>query len=107
MWAAEHTATVTLEEGRVTYQAEMQFLGMELSPPFVGQPEVNGCVELLIRTLKEQLLWVHTLRTVEELRQALAEFREQYNQHWLAERLVTGRQTRPGSNCLPKQLLHE
>jgi putative transposase len=150
MWAADHTATVTLEEGRVTvlvavdhwmnecvgihaakratrfealepvrqgvrdycggfragaaaglqlrndcgsqhmsndYQAEIQFTGMELSPAFVGQPEGNGCVELFIRTLKEQLLWVHTLRTVEELRQALAEFREQYNQHWLAERL--------------------
>jgi putative transposase len=150
MWAADHTATVTVEEGPVTvfvavdhcttecvgihaakratrfealepvrqavrdycggfrekaaagmqlrhdwgsqymsddYQAEIRFLGMESSPAFVRQPEGNGCVERFIRTLKEQLLWVRTFRTVEELRQALAEFRERYNQRWIVERL--------------------
>ncbi len=51
------------------------------------QAEGNGCVERFIRTLKEQWLWLRTFRTVEELRQALAEFREQYNQHWIVERL--------------------
>ncbi len=150
MWAADHTATVTVEEGPVTvfvavdhcttecvgihaakratrfealepvrqavrdycggfrekaaagvqlrhdwgsqymsddYQAEIRFLGMESSPAFVRQPEGNGCVERFIRTLKEQLLWVRTFRTVEELRQALQEFRERYNQRWLVQRL--------------------
>ncbi len=150
MWAADHTATVTVEDGPVTvfvavdhcttecvgihaakratrfealepvrqgvrdycggfradaaagiqlrhdwgsqymsddYQAEIRFLGMESSPAFVRQPEGNGCVERFIRTLKEQLLWVRTFRTVEELRQALAEFRERYNQRWIVERL--------------------
>lgn len=69
------------------YQAELRFLGMRSSPAFVRQPEGNGCVERFIRTLKEQLLWVRTFRTVEELRQALAEFRERYNRHWIVERL--------------------
>jgi putative transposase len=150
VWAADHTATVTVEEGQVTvfvavdhcttecvgihaakratrfealepvrqgardycggfragaaaglrlrhdhgsqylsddFQAEIAFLGMESSPAFVRQPEGNGCVERFIRTLKEQLLWVRTFRTVEELRQALAEFREQYNQRWIVQRL--------------------
>jgi len=68
------------------FQAEIGFLGMESSPAFVRQPEGNGCVERFIRTLKEQLLWVRTFRTVEELRQALAEFRERYNQHWIVQR---------------------
>src|SRR2546427_2903184 len=67
-------------------QAEIGFLGMESSPAFVRQPEGNGCVERFIRTLKEQLLWVRTFRTVEELRQALAEFRERYNQRWIVQR---------------------
>ena len=49
------------------------------SPSFVRQPECNGCVERFIRTLKEQLLWVRVFRNVEELRGALAEFRERYN----------------------------
>jgi transposase InsO family protein len=150
MWAADHTATVTVEDGPVTvfvavdhcttecvgihaaqratrfealepvrqavrdycggfragaaagiqlrhdwgsqymsddYQAEIRFLGMESSPAFVRQPEGNGCVERFIRTLKEQLLWVRAFRTLEELRCALAGFRERYNQHWIVERL--------------------
>ncbi len=68
------------------FQAEIGFLGMESSPAFVRQPEGNGCVERFIRTLKEQLLWVRTFRTVEELRQALAEFRQCYNQYWIVQR---------------------
>jgi len=149
VWAADHTATVTVEEGQVTvfvavdhcttecvglhaakratrfealepirqgvrdfcggfragaaagirlrhdhgsqymsddFQAEIAFLGMESWPAFVRQPEGNGCVERFIRTLKEQLLWVRTFRTVEELRQALTEFRERYNQRWIVQR---------------------
>ena len=59
---------------------------MESSPAFVRQPEGNGCVERFIRTLKEQLLWVRTFHTVEELRRALAEFRERYNRRWIVQR---------------------
>jgi len=69
------------------YQAEIAFLGMESSPSFVRQPECNGCVERFIRTLKEQLLWVRVFQDVEELRCALAEFRERYNQRWIVQRL--------------------
>ena len=69
------------------YQAEIAFLGMESSPSFVRQPECNGCVERFIRTLKEQLLWVKVFQNVEELRCALAEFRERYNQRWIVQRL--------------------
>ncbi len=71
----------------VDYQAEIAFLGMESSPSFVRQPECNGCVERFIRTLKEQLLWVRVFQNVEELRCALAEFRERYNQRWIVQRL--------------------
>ena len=39
-----------------------------------------------LRTVKENLLWVRSFETVEELRQALLEFRETYNEHWLIER---------------------
>jgi putative transposase len=47
----------------------------------------NGCVERFIRTLKEQLLWVKVFRNVEELRCALAEFRECHNHRWIVQRL--------------------
>ena len=68
------------------FQRELRFLGIESSPAFVRAPEGNGCAERFIRTLKENLLWVRTFDTVEELRQALLEFRETYNATWLIER---------------------
>ena len=61
-------------------------LGIESSPAFVRAPEGNGCAERFIRTLKENLLWVRHFQTIEELRQALLEFRETYNATWLIER---------------------
>jgi len=68
------------------FQGELRFLGIETSPAFVRAPEGNGCAERFIRTLKENLLWVRTFETVEELRLALIEFRETYNTTWLIER---------------------
>jgi transposase InsO family protein len=68
------------------FQKEIAFLGIESSPAFVRAPEGNGCAERFIRTLKENLLWVRTFETVEELRQALLDFRETYNATWLIER---------------------
>lgn len=65
------------------FQAEIEFLGIESSPAFVRAPEGNGCAERFIRTLKENLLWVHTFDTVEELRMALIDFRRRYNEEWI------------------------
>ena len=53
------------------FQRELDFLGAESSPAFVRTPEGNGCAERCIRTLKENLMWVHSFDTSEELRQAL------------------------------------
>jgi putative transposase len=68
------------------FQKELTFLGIDSSPAFVRAPEGNGCAERFIRTLKENLLWVQTFNTIEELRQALLTFRETYNTTWLIER---------------------
>ena len=68
------------------FRKEIAFLGIESSPAFVRAPEGNGCAERFIRTLKENLLWVRTFETIEELRQALLAFRETYNTNWLIER---------------------
>ena len=61
-------------------------LGIESSPAFVREPEGNGCAERFIRTLKENLLWVRSFATVEELRLALLAFKQTYNQSWIIER---------------------
>jgi transposase InsO family protein len=68
------------------FQKEIAFLGIESSPAFVRAPEGNGCAERFIRTLKENLLWVRTFETIEELRQALLAFRKTYNNNWLIKR---------------------
>lgn len=68
------------------FQGELRFLGAESSPAFVRAPEGNGCAERFIRTLKEQLLWVKTFRTIEELRLALHEWIAVYNREWLVAR---------------------
>ena len=69
------------------FQDELAFLGAESSPAFVRAPEGNGCAERFVRTLKENLLWVHAFDTVEQLRRALLAFRETYNTTWLIQRL--------------------
>src|ERR1700674_1487860 len=45
-----------------------------------------GVAERFIRTLKENLLWVRTFDTIEELRAALVEFATRYNETWLVAR---------------------
>ena len=68
------------------FQQEIGFLGIRASPSFVREPQGNGVAERFIRTLKEQLLWVRDFDTVEELNQALQEWRILYNERWLAQR---------------------
>jgi transposase InsO family protein len=68
------------------FQDELAFLGILPSPSFVRAPEGNGCIERFFRTLKEQLLWVRVFRNAEELRRALIDWANLYNQHWLIER---------------------
>lgn len=68
------------------FRDELRFLGARSSPAFVREPEGNGCAERFIRTLKENLLWVRSFTTVEELRQALLAFKDLYNRTLLIER---------------------
>ena len=68
------------------FQDEIECLGIEASPSFVREPEGNGVAERFIRTLKENLLWVRTFDTIEELRAALVEFAKHYNETWLVAR---------------------
>ena len=61
------------------FQQEVAFFGIQSSPSFVREPEGNGVAERFIRTLKENLLWVRSFATIEELRLALLAFKRTYN----------------------------
>src|SRR5215207_6928842 len=91
---------VAVHGRRLPEGAALPLLGIESSPAFVRAPEGNGCAERFIRTLQENLLWVRTFDTVEELRRALLDFRETDNATWLIER----HGFRPLSAVRPDQL---
>ena len=100
MWGTDMTATVTVGVARGLrlrhdhgsnyladdFQQEVAFFGIESSPSFVREPEGNGVAERFIRTLKENLLWVRSFDTIEELRLALLEFKRTYNEQWMLEK---------------------
>jgi len=68
------------------FQGELRFIGAESSPSFIRAPEGNGVAERMVRTLKEQCLWLRRWKTLEELQAALVEFKERYNRGWLVQK---------------------
>jgi len=62
-------------------------LGCTISPSYVGEPECNGVAERFMRTLKEQCIYLHQFRSLEEAQRIIAEFITRYNTQWLIERL--------------------
>jgi putative transposase len=68
------------------FQQELRFLGMTSSPSFVREPGGDGRAERFIRALKEQLLWVRSFATADELVEALRGFKRTYNERWMIRR---------------------
>jgi transposase InsO family protein len=85
------------------FQGEIAFLGITSSPSFVGEPEGNGVAERFMRTLREQCLYVHRFKNLEEARAVIGAFIERYNEKWLLERhgYRTPNQVRAGLTSLP------
>jgi hypothetical protein len=65
-----------------------QGAGAEIIPGLIaGEPRsIIGSCRSSLRTLKENLLWVTTFDTIEELRAALVAFATRYNDTWLVAR---------------------
>jgi transposase InsO family protein len=82
------------------FQDELSFLGIEASPAFVRSPQCNGCAERFIRTLKENLLWIHTFESIDDLCQALQGFKRQYNESWIIEKHSYKTPKRVREKCL-------
>ena len=57
-----------------------------ISPSYVREPQCNGVAERFIKTLKEQLLHIFYFETIEDLRCALLDFKEEYNRSWLCQK---------------------
>jgi putative transposase len=68
------------------FQKQIGFWGMAPSYAFVGEPETNGVIERLFRTLKEQVVHGRIFRTIGEVRDAVRTFVSLYNAEWLIEK---------------------
>jgi putative transposase len=68
------------------FQKQIRFWGMSPSYAFVGEPQTNGVIERLFRTLKEQIVHGRIFQTIEEVRDAVRAFAARYNAEWLIEK---------------------
>ncbi len=66
---------------------EVKWLGITISPSYVGEPQCNGVAERFMRTLKEPCISLHRFKSLEEARAIIGEFIARYNAEWLIERL--------------------
>ena len=56
------------------FQKQIRFWGVAPSYAFVGEPETNGVIERLSRTLKEQVVHGRIFQTIDEVRDAVRAF---------------------------------
>ena len=56
----------------------MRWLGITISPSYVGEPECNGVIERFNRTLKEQCVYLHRFESLEQARAIIGTFIERY-----------------------------
>jgi transposase InsO family protein len=68
------------------FQKQMKFWGVAPSYAFVAEPETNGVIERLFRTLKEQAIHGRIFQTIEDVRIAVRDFVARYNAEWLVEK---------------------
>ena len=69
------------------FQKQIRYWGITPSFGFVEEPETNGVAERFNRTLKEQAIYGRIFRTLEDVREAVGRFVEDYNAHWRPEKL--------------------
>jgi putative transposase len=69
------------------FQKEIKFLGLDYSPAFVRSPECNGVIERFHRTLNEQIFNWENLDNLEDAKEKISKFVDDYNNKWLLHRL--------------------
>jgi putative transposase len=73
-----------LSEGFIN---QTRYWGISISKGFVREPETNGVIERFHRTFKEQVVHGRHYHSLEDLRRAVGDFIQRYNEQWLLEKL--------------------
>lgn len=79
----DHGSVFTSSE----YRNEAKYWGFGFSYALVGEPETNGVEERFHRTMKEQCIHGRTFKNVNEVREVIESFMEDYNNEWLLQKL--------------------
>ena len=66
---------------------QIRYWGIRPSFGFLEEPETNGVAERWNRTLKEQAIYGRVFQHLDDVRTAVADFVERYNQSWRLEKL--------------------
>ena len=69
------------------FQNQLRYWGITPSFGFIEEPETNGVAERWNRTLKEQAIHGRIFQNLDEVRAAVSEFAERYNEQWRLEKL--------------------
>lgn len=69
------------------FRNQLKFWGITPSYAFVAEPQTNGVAERFNRTMKEQAIHGHIFRNLDEVRDAVVDFRDRYNREWRLEKL--------------------
>ena len=69
------------------FQGEIRRLAIKPSFSFVEEPQTNGVVERFNRTLKEQVVYGKVFKNLDEVREAMLDFRDNYNRYWRLRKL--------------------
>jgi putative transposase len=67
-------------------QNQLKHWGITPSFAFIEQPQTNGVAERFIRTLKEQAIYGRVFQNLQEVREAVRSFVDNYNREWLVEK---------------------
>ena len=68
------------------FRNRIKFWGMAPSYAFTREPETNGVIERLFRTLKGQAVHGRVFQTIDDVRDAVRAFVARYNAAWLIEK---------------------
>jgi len=85
---------------------QVRYWGISPSFAVVSEPEPNGVAETFNRTIKEQVIYGGVFRNIEDLRTAIADFINKYNQQWLIESWAIARPHRPDGNTVKRSQMN-